>query len=293
MQNRPNYWLWVTSRSTADASNLKENEVKTWTCDERTKKGDLILLYLNSKGESVKGCPKSAFRYLIQATSDRYDGAALYPHWRENGWEDGCHCRVLQIFKNPVRYRDLKLDPEFKKWDAYKNRNLQGKSFPITENIWNKLDEMAVERNPEYHGYQELLGLTPTSVKSTVKEDLDSLNEDEDMFEGRKGRRFTTYYERNPKLRTKAIEIHGLKCMACNFDFKQRYGERGSNFIEVHHLKPVSSLDEATLVDPKTEMAVVCSNCHRMIHREKDNVLSLDELREIIRQKSKRPRQIE
>jgi 5-methylcytosine-specific restriction protein A len=81
--------------------------------------------------------------------------------------------------------------------------------------------------------------------------------------------------------------------MACNFDFKQRYGERGSNFIEVHHLKPVSSLDEATLVDPKTEMAVVCSNCHRMIHREKDNVLSLDELREIIRQKSKRPRQIE
>jgi len=73
--------------------------------------------------------------------------------------------------------------------------------------------------------------------------------------------------------------------MACGFDFEERYGRRGSNFIEVHHLKPVSSLEEETGIDPKTEMVVVCSNCHRMIHRKKDEVLSLDELRKIIRKK--------
>jgi len=283
----PEYWLWVTSRSTADASDLKENEGRAWTCDERTKEGDLILLYLNSKGESVKGYPTSAFRYLIQATSDRYDGAARYPHWHENGWEDGCDCRVLHIFKNPVRYRDLKLDREFQKWDAYKNRNFQGKSFPIPENIWNKLDEMAVDRNPEYHGYQELLGFTPPSIELTVKADLDSLHDEEEMFDGKRRQRFTTYYERNPKLRSKAIEIHGFKCMTCDFEFVNKYGARGSEYIEVHHLNPVSSLDEATPVDPKTEMAVICSNCHRMIHRKKDNTLSLDELREIIKQNQK------
>lgn len=286
MQNEQNYWLWVTSRSTADVSNLKENEGKAWTCDERTKKGDLILLYLNSKGEPVKGYPKSAFRYLIQATSDRYDGAALYQHWHENGWEDGCNCQVLHRFENPVKYSDLKLDPEFQKWDAYKNRNFQGKSFPIPKNIWDKLDKMAMDRNPEYHGYQELLEVTLPLIGSTDDADLDSLNAEEEMFDGERKQRIATYHNRNQKLRNKAIEIHGFECMVCGFSFEKKYGARGYGFIEVHHLNPVSSLDEATPVDPKKEMAVVCSNCHTMIHRENDN-LSLDELRAIIKQNQK------
>ncbi|MEI6104169.1 MAG: HNH endonuclease [Methanothrix sp.] len=127
---------------------------------------------------------------------------------------------------------------------------------------------------------------TNSSIESTIDADLDSIlaeEEKEDLFEGIKGQRFINFYERNKKLRKKAIAIHGFKCMACDFDFKQRYGARGENFIEVHHLKPVSTLEKETNVDPKTEMAVVCSNCHRMIHRKKDEVLSLDELRKIIR----------
>jgi 5-methylcytosine-specific restriction endonuclease McrA len=283
MQDEQNYWLWVTSRSTARASDLKKMRDELGHAIKEPKKGDLILLYLNSKGESLKGYPTSAFRYLIQATSDSYDGAARYPHWRKNGW-NGCDCLVLHKFENPVRYKDLKLDPEFQNWDAYKNRNFQGTSFPIPENIWIKLDDMAMERNPGYHGYQELLGFTTPSIESTVKADLDSLHDEEELFDGKKDKRFTTYYERNPKLRSKAIEIHGFKCMTCGFKFADKYGSRGYEYIEVHHLNPVSTLDEATPVDPKTEMAVVCSNCHRMIHRKKDQILSLDELRELIRQ---------
>lgn len=281
-----NYWLWVTTRGTA--SDLKKNSIDFWTCDGDTKKGDLILLYLNSKGEAVKGYPKSAFCYLIQATDSVRNGEH-FPGWSENGWKDGCEARVLYVFKNPVRYQELKLDPLFQKWDAYKKHNFQGRSFPIPEKIWNKLDEMAVDKNPEYHGYQELLGFTPSSIELTVEDDLDSLNDEEELFDGKRGQRFTTYYERNPKLRRKAIEIHGFKCMTCDFEFVNKYGARGSEYIEVHHLKPVSSLDEATPVDPKTEMSVICSNCHRMIHRKKDNVLSLDELREIIKKNHKGP----
>lgn len=149
-----NYWLWVTSRETAYG--LKENSRDIWTCDENTQEGDLILLYLNSKGEAVKGYPKSAFCYLIQATSNVRNGEH-FPGWRERGWKDACDAQVLHAFKNPVRYQELKLDPEFKKWDAYKKHNFQGRSFPIPENIWNKLDKMAVDRNPEYNGYREFL----------------------------------------------------------------------------------------------------------------------------------------
>jgi len=46
MQEEQKYWLWVTSRATADASHLVENETETWTCDKETKGGDLALIYL-------------------------------------------------------------------------------------------------------------------------------------------------------------------------------------------------------------------------------------------------------
>ncbi|MEK7395496.1 MAG: HNH endonuclease, partial [Candidatus Poribacteria bacterium] len=82
--------------------------------------------------------------------------------------------------------------------------------------------------------------------------------------------------------RVEAISLHGTKCMACDFDFEKKYGERGKGFIEIHHIKPVSELGGNTKVDPATDLVVVCSNCHRMIHRKKNKVLSLEELKKII-----------
>ncbi|MNN33998.1 HNH endonuclease [compost metagenome] len=57
-----------------------------------------------------------------------------------------------------------------------------------------------------------------------------------------------------------------LCCEACGFDFKEVYGELGYGFCEVHHLQPLSKCDGVV----KTELgdlAIVCSNCHRIIHR--------------------------
>ena len=52
----------------------------------------------------------------------------------------------------------------------------------------------------------------------------------------------------------------------CNFDFENVYGELGKDFAHVHHLKPLvdrESPSETSLDD----LAVVCTNCHSMIHR--------------------------
>ena len=109
--------------------------------------------------------------------------------------------------------------------------------------------------------------------------------ENEVIIKGPEGERtmhYVTRYERNPRLRKKAIELHGTKCMACGFDFEKRYGERGRNYIEVHHVVPLSSTDGPVDVDPETDLVCVCSNCHRMIHRSKDKVLTLDELKAIV-----------
>ncbi len=121
-----------------------------------------------------------------------------------------------------------------------------------------------------------------SAFESMVASDLDSLREEEEYFEGKKKRRFTNYYERNPRLRTAAIEYHGVSCTVCGFNFEEVYGERGKDYIEVHHLRPVSTLGKVTKIDPKTDMTVLCSNCHRMIHRRKDDVLTPEELRSFL-----------
>ncbi|ANY75968.1 hypothetical protein BBD41_27215 [Paenibacillus ihbetae] len=87
-------------------------------------------------------------------------------------------------------------------------------------------------------------------------------------------------YERNPENRRRAIESHGLNCVVCGFNFEDFYGEWGKDFIEVHHLNPLNTVQAEVIIDPEKDLAPVCSNCHRMLHRKKYNVLSITELRE-------------
>jgi len=78
--------------------------------------------------------------------------------------------------------------------------------------------------------------------------------------------------ERDPKLRARKIEAvrrstGRIACEACGFDFAATYGSRGLDYIECHHRVPlhVSGPTKTRLAD----LVLVCSNCHRMIHRAK------------------------
>jgi putative restriction endonuclease len=101
--------------------------------------------------------------------------------------------------------------------------------------------------------------------------------------EGKKKIRFSSYYERNPFYRNKAIEIHGLTCMVCNFNFESKFGSHGKGYIHVHHNKPIHE-SGPIVINPETDMSVLCPNCHAMIHRNKELTLTLDELRSILDQ---------
>ena len=56
-----------------------------------------------------------------------------------------------------------------------------------------------------------------------------------------------------------------LACEVCRFDFSV-YKNLGEEFCEVHHLRPLSKSNAEVLTN-LSELAVVCANCHRMIHR--------------------------
>jgi HNH endonuclease/EVE domain len=112
---------------------------------------------------------------------------------------------------------------------------------------------------------------------------------DEDIITGYEGGKkliLVNHYERDPALRAEAIRIHGTTCKTCGFDFARVYGSHGDGYIEVHHLRPISSLAEKTPVNPKEDMTVLCSNCHRMIHHRIDNILTLEQLIALIQNRS-------
>lgn len=78
--------------------------------------------------------------------------------------------------------------------------------------------------------------------------------------------------ERNRTAARQAKKFHGTRCQACDLDFAERYGEIGHGYIEAHHLRAISKLEEGVAVsyDIAADFAVLCSNCHRMIHRSAD-----------------------
>jgi 5-methylcytosine-specific restriction protein A len=96
-------------------------------------------------------------------------------------------------------------------------------------------------------------------------------DEYESVMEGRYLLRLHRVWERKPALREKkirSVQAKGLplECEACGFDFGQIYGDRGQGFIECHHVEPLHETGER----PTTirDLALLCSNCHRMIHRK-------------------------
>ena len=121
----------------------------------------------------------------------------------------------------------------------------------------------------------------------------DSVSDDDEFLaESAEGRVVTVLHrrrERNRKLvegrKRKALKETGeLRCEGCGMTFSERYGSHGADFIEVHHTKPVSKMldgDKTRLED----LALVCANCHRMIHRT-SNWLSLEELKAIVKSPS-------
>ncbi len=90
--------------------------------------------------------------------------------------------------------------------------------------------------------------------------------------------------ERDASAAKKAKGVHGHICQGCEFDFERIYGPAGHAYIEAHHLTPLSELpeDKTVNLDPRTDFAVLCANCHRMMHR-KDGPRTVAELRALSR----------
>ena len=104
------------------------------------------------------------------------------------------------------------------------------------------------------------------------------------LIEGAKKQILINAYERSSQAKKECIEQYGYKCTICNFDFEKMYGEIGKGFIHIHHLKPLSEIDEEYEVNPIHDLRPVCPNCHAMLHR-RNPAYSIEEIENIINKK--------
>ena len=72
-----------------------------------------------------------------------------------------------------------------------------------------------------------------------------------------------------------------LRCDVCDFNFAGVYGNCGNGYIEAHHTRPVSELKQASRTKIG-DFALVCANCHRILHRS-NPMLTVAQLRKIVR----------
>ncbi|CAL9516304.1 hypothetical protein SUDANB108_03770 [Streptomyces sp. enrichment culture] len=114
------------------------------------------------------------------------------------------------------------------------------------------------------------LGVTSGELQALLPTNDDEADDEYGAPEGRLLMRRHRARERNKGLRKRKIESvlrrgGTLACEACGFDFEAVYGDRGAGYIECHHVVPLHEAGEGTT--KLSDLALICANCHRMIHR--------------------------
>lgn len=124
----------------------------------------------------------------------------------------------------------------------------------------------------------------PGYVRVAESEVSPSIDVDIHSVEGSEGRQRLILHlqrERNRSIvRKKKQSASSLDCEVCGFSFREVYGDSFRDYCEAHHLVALSDLERST----KTriaDLAILCANCHRVVHL-RNPPYTLDEVRRMI-----------
>ena len=256
--------------------NVKRNNGEEWAYDDipedgifklnwPTKKrgsaltpkvGDIIILFQKPKKVDGKRNQKVHFTHLVSpiSTDITVDENAPRHKW----------CRTVKLIAiaNPIQAIP---NP------GYYNFFLPNRG--LTNPIVNLVNNIGMN---EAETQQDVWKLFSSFIRSEFLDDLFVPQEPQGMFgevEGDKVIREHIRQEltrRNSRIvqeaKDKAFEKGNgrILCECCKFDFIKAYGEIGTRFIECHHKIHLRLGERITELE---DLALVCSNCHRMLHK--------------------------
>lgn len=251
----PKRWTWSDyAYAVCQVNNKGEYDEEPWSCGNTTTKikiGDIFfLMRLGEEPKGIIGCG-----YILSVPYE-------ISHWNEKKAAAGKTANETDVLFVALSEQpdqpivDLsELQEHYPEYDWTPQSG--GRTVPkeIADELF-----MELQTNP----ITDFSPKTPDEVKLYA--------------EGRIREVTSVTYDRSSKARQDCIEHYGYNCAVCGFNFKEKYGDIGEKYIEVHHLKPVSEAGEEYLINPVECLRPVCANCHRMLHRKKP-VLSIEELK--------------
>lgn len=228
-----------------------------------------VLIYISSKKEGIT--TSELIKYLSETLKPAGKDLKILKNRKDNHFS--------QKVRNIVSHKKTKKGIFFRKFAKYKKINGNG-LFKITP-----CGLKYIEKNIDVFDFVESNGFSEKEREKIINNDFANLIIEEgyiksnDIKARQRSRKLIEIAKDHFKIKDK------IYCKACDFNFEDFYGESGKNFIEIHHLKPIFSYEEKfkqSLERALKNVVPICSNCHRIIHRKKANVLNVEKLKKII-----------
>lgn len=250
------YWIIKGNPGFYDWKNLRPGHVEPWRTRYPVAEmatGDRVFLWESGGRSRVIG-----FATVVQV-----------PGFKAGRWRFRVKYLTTRLGCMPGIH-DLRAIPELKK-ASFLKPGVFRTVYPLSAKQAAALYRVIVAWNPSDDIWREISqtnGLPDLDLNASAKEGK---------------RRLVTHLriERVPSLAPKKKaqfrKQHGgrLFCECCRHDY-QEYGQNHEAMFEVHHLKALGG--SAKEVETKLEdLAVVCSNCHRVIHRH-NPLIGVDQL---------------
>lgn len=191
-----------------------------------------------------------------------------FEYWTKRGFSAGV--------KRLTKWAPLDTDPHFDRIPFPRSGDKPCIGFTVRWKLVKEVDIPQPKLRFPRIGWLRLPNRLPLDAVAVDAADL--------YDEGRTFLREHQARERNPKLRADARmywrqRMGGkLACCVCGFEFEEKYKDLGTDFIEMHHEKPLSR-SRGQSRSRVTDLVPVCSNCHRMLHRRREPILTTARLR--------------
>lgn len=231
---------------------------------QRPEKGEIILLYQKINNEPC-------FTHLVTPINDEIVDEGVRPNYRY-----GRRVKVLALVD-----MDNLIPLQSTSWSQVNFRGIaQGNVCEVDSS--SPVDSFDALRLDTWRRFEPFFTNEMSSEIRYTNTAIDDVEQEDSNISGQEGRlKLVNHYvrERNRKIvaekkkQAKKSDPE-LKCEVCNFSFLKTFSQ---DFIECHHITPISEAGESeTRLE---DLALVCANCHRMLHKKFDGeYLSIQEL---------------
>lgn len=252
----PKRWHWDDLQANVEEVAEKGFHLDNWSTGvtKKIEKGD--RLFLIRLGTEPKGIIGSGW-----AESNWFQDE----HWDDSAVEEGKYANYVR-----VRF-DTLLNPELDPKAVLRRNELDGlgKMHWDSQSSGVRIPELVARRLED--AWADFLSRDRRTIPGA--EPL--------AIEGLRTETVTYVRGRSRQLRDRALEDSKGACCVCDVDYSELLDGKGVRVLQVHHRKQLAASDAPRLTSLK-DLAVVCANCHLLIHMDSKRALSVEELKQML-----------